>query len=324
MQRRLSLFWIFSLVATGVIGAPALGAEPAKRSELPYLLQDTFVDQQVDRVARQVARRYNLTPAQDQYARQMLSTNCRKFIDNHFDELVPLLNEWIQLRFRKDRTAGDIQVWAKKFAPLYQEATGLVVSENNKFHEILDENQKKTHSQDMKLMQDGFSKTTERITRWQRGKYYPGEWEGAAPPKAPDPTKFDTWDVYVQTFIEAYQLDQTQQKGAWAVLADSKRKAQAYENDHQQQLTEARSTIERLSQAKATQPAKEEELAEWKKRLDELEKPLRGYFEELLGELIKIPTDAQILAGEKALQEDQSNTSTKPESKAKPASSQSN
>lgn len=294
----------FALVVPGLV-VPAMAAprEKTKRRNPIQFLQDAYINKQIDRVAAQVGKRYDLTPDQSKVAREMLETNCRNFIDNNFDKLVPLFTDWMEIRRKENSSAKQVQDWAKNFHPLYKQATDLIISENQKFSKILTKKQKKIHARDVRRMQRQFGRTTLRLKRWRKGGFRPEDFgrHPAVKPEDPDPTKPDTWVMAVKIFIEAYQLDKSQQTMAWSVHADRKPQALAYLQDYWVELAEARAAVEQLSRAEATQPAERKTSEALRARLDQLEKPLREIFEQLMADLIMLPTEEQIKAGERAL-----------------------
>jgi hypothetical protein len=215
----------------------------------------------------------------------------------------------------QDPSQAEIKDLARKVMPIYKEATDLIVSENEKFSEILDDKQKVKHDQDMNRMKQDVNQTVEKLNRWKEGGYKSGEFLGNQPrqnrlsrtsPRMEEligPTTFAFWEQYVKLFIESFQLDSGQIPMAYTILNDMKTRAKAYRNDHARELTEAREMVARLTKAGSTQPAKNKELQEWKTKQTKLEKPLLDMFEELKERLMAIPTDEQRKSAQEALGE---------------------
>jgi hypothetical protein len=205
-----------------------------------------------------------------------------------------------------DPSPAEVKELARKLIPIYKEATNLIVSENTKFHDILDDKQKAKHQEDMDRMKQDVTQTVEKLDRWKEGGYKSGEFLGnqpnrrnkntPPPPKVEElmgPTSFNFWEQYVKLFIESFQLDSGQIPMAYTILNDMKTKAKAYRSDHSQEFVEVRENSARLTRVETTQPAKNKELQEWKKKQEKLEKPLLDMFDELKERLMAVPTDEQ-------------------------------
>jgi hypothetical protein len=304
------------------------GAEnDQKNSSVPMLLQENTIKNMIGIVSRQVARRYDLRPEQSTVAQEMMEKNTLSFVNKHYDAFVELVPEFQSMRMRvmggDDPSPQEVQALAKKMLPIYQEATELIVRENEKFATVLDDQQKKKHQKDMDRMKKDVAQTMEKLNRWEKGQYEPGEFLNRRPrrespnkPRQKDqekmsPTSFDFWELYVKTFIDAFQLDQGQITLAYSVLNDLKTQAQAYRKDHESEIREIDRQIQELSRP-TTQPdpKQNEELKSWQKKLAKANQPLFDMFETLKVKLMDIPTDAQrkaaqtILGGEEPAKTD--------------------
>jgi len=104
-------------------------------------------------------------------------------------------------------------------------------------------------------------------------------------PAVRGPVPLDDWTRYVQEFINTYNLDLKQQKQAWQVLSELKKRAEEYRLSHKPDYDAAG----RISDAKLR--AEEIQL---------LDKPIVQLFEELKNRLERIPTAAQREAAKQA------------------------
>ncbi len=283
------------------------------------LLQENTIKTMIDLVARSVARRYDLRPDQADVAKQMLEKNTLEFVNKHYNDLLTIVPQMQDMRMKvlsgQDPSPTQVKELARKMIPIYKEATDLIVSENDKFHEILDDKQKARHDEDMNRMKQDVTQTVEKLDRWKEGGYKSGEFLGNQTrrnrPGSPQPqmeeligpTSFAFWEQYVKLFIESFQLDSGQIPMAYTILNDMKTRAKAYRNDHGREMVEAREMVARLTKAGSTQPAKNKELQEWKKKQAKLDKPLLDMFDELKERLMAIPTDEQRKAAQEALSE---------------------
>jgi ribosomal protein S19 len=312
------------LTAAGILMvfsvAPVLMADPPKppaNTSVPPIMQEAMVKTMVDLVARSVARRYDLRPDQADVARQMLEKNTTQFLNTHYNDLLVIIPQMQETRMRvmngQELSATEVKAMAAKVLPIYKEATDLIVSENDKFHEILDDNQKVKHQLDMSRMKQDVGQTMEKLDRWKEGGYKPGEFfnnrtrRQQAEMKTPAEEEkltdisISTWELYVKEFIKAFQLEPGQIPMAYTVLNDIKAKAKAYRDDHAREFIEARQSVHRLERVQATQPTQAKELKQARQKLADLEKPLNDMFEELRQRLMAIPTEEQRKAALEAL-----------------------
>ncbi len=308
------------LICASTISTQAFAARVKRNNSSFYLLQEKTINTIIDVTARSVARRYNLNPEQAKLAKEMIEKNSWNFINEHYDTLLDVMPKLYELRSKafsgNDPSAQEVQQLASKLYPLITEASNLILSENEKFHSYLNEDQKAKHQRDMEKMKNDFAKMKKKFKRWKEGGYRPGEFLNNSrrrrrarnmrkqqQAKTLDPTRFDFWEMYVKTFIGAFQLDEGQITLAYSVLNDMKARANAYRADHAREFQEIKQNISKLSSANTTQPNKNrtKELETYKKKLEKLNQPLLDMFEELKQRLMDIPTDAQRKAAQELL-----------------------
>jgi hypothetical protein len=289
-------------------------ATPQDNKNVPALMQDASVKTMIDLVSRSVARRYDLRPDQANVAHDMLLKNTQKFMQQHFNDLVVLIPKMQDMRMKAvggHLSPTEVQDLARKLAPIYKDATELIVSENDKFHDILDDKQKLIHQQDMDQMKADVVKTQSKLNRWKQGGYKEGEFlndnrprnkQGQKKPiisvkpkeqELMSMTSVSYWEQYVKLFVESFQLDQGQIPMAYSILTEMKDRAKAYREDHSRQYAEIKKNLDQLTKVNATQPDQNEELKAWQKKLEKLEQPLLDMFNELKDRLMAIPTDDQ-------------------------------
>jgi hypothetical protein len=178
----------------------------------------------------------------------------------------------------------------------------------------LTDEQKKDHQKEIDELELNTAELTTRLGRWKEGNIKVEELkecfinkeeteaERDNPENDPElkmysAASYDYWELYVKTFIEAFDLDKGQQTMAYSVLGDMKPKAEGYRKDHASQYAEAQKSIDELRQCKLSEKVggknAMEVLAERKKKLKDLDKPLLDMFEELKVRLMKIPTEQQ-------------------------------
>ncbi|NLX05409.1 MAG: hypothetical protein GXY33_09715 [Phycisphaerae bacterium] len=310
MNQTIRTCCVFGFAALMVLAAAsdaAAQSDNSSKSSFP-LLQESMINRIVDGTAKQVARRYDLNPDQANVARDMLQENTWKVVNKHFDQLAVLMPKMFQLRASaEDPSRHEVQDFARQFAPIMKEAGELIFSENLKFHEILDEKQKRIHQQDLDQMRSQIAEINQRLDRWSRGDYKPGEFRYGLigqPPRNQqqnrqnpdgdyDQTSTSYWELYVKMFVEAFQLDQGQRTMAYSVLSEIKTRAEAYRRDHQRQLTDAQQALAQLQRSTATKPIDKEQLQKLQQQVEQLNQPLLTMFDELCQRLLAIPTDQQ-------------------------------
>ncbi len=128
------------------------------------------LDLLIDNYARFLAKRYDLTPEQDEYTKQMLREQAYKFIEKHDTDLRQVVERMFDVRSGGQMTPQELMEWGKKAQPLYEEAKQLIINGNNDWRGILTDEQKKVHDEDLRQMNDQFSQTDDQVKRIVEGK----------------------------------------------------------------------------------------------------------------------------------------------------------
>lgn len=128
------------------------------------------VDLLVDNYARFMARKYTLSDDQDAFTKQLLRERAYAFLDKHENDLRDLFETLFQVRAGADIDSNGMADWAKKAGPLYEEAKKLIEQGNNDFREILNDDQKKIHDDDLKNMAESFATTEQTLHRMSAGE----------------------------------------------------------------------------------------------------------------------------------------------------------
>ena len=129
------------LTALGLCGSPILAQAPeppAKQSDEPPTAKthpnDPMiwnVDAMVEDAILQIARRYNLNKAQEEYTRLLLTQRVRVFLKIHEDDVRQLLKESIDFRTGlKPATPEAIMDWAERAMPVYDAAREAILGGN--------------------------------------------------------------------------------------------------------------------------------------------------------------------------------------------------
>ncbi len=160
-------------VSIGVLVLAALGAgwaaaqDESPRRGFSSLLN---IDALIDNHARMLARRYNLTPEQDQFTQEFLRAKCDEFLAQHRDELFALVDRMFEVRGGGEMDAAELVQWGKKALPLFEQAKHLIIEGNAQWREILTDEQRKIHDEDLRQMYESFSGTEEQLHRIVTGQ----------------------------------------------------------------------------------------------------------------------------------------------------------
>lgn len=253
------------------------------------------VDRMMEDAVMQISKRYSLNKEQERFTRILLTQRVRAFLKDHEADVRMLLKESIDARLGlKEDTADVMQSWAKRAKPLYEEAMKAILDGNKEWGDILTDEQKKIHLNDLNQMNTNFDGVKIMLTRWEEGKGVPGEFSGrprqstsldnnrtasgarvtSEPPRFPDWTERkieDMWETYVQMFIKNYGLDEKQANSARAIHKESVADAAKYRDSR-------KADFEALKQAGGPDPKNPMKPEELRKRKQMLEKPIKAQF----------------------------------------------
>ncbi len=159
--------WIGGLVVAALGAGWAAAQDEGGRRGFASLLN---IDALIDNHARMLARRYNLTPEQDQYTQDFLKAKCDEFLAQHRDELFALVDRMFEVRSGGEMDATELVQWGKKALPLYEQAKQIIIEGNAQWREILTDEQRKIHDEDLRQMYESFAGTEEQLQRIVTGQ----------------------------------------------------------------------------------------------------------------------------------------------------------
>jgi len=252
------------------------------------------VDRMMEDAVLQISKRYSLNKEQERYTRVLLTQRVRAFLKDHEADVRMLLKESVDARLGlKDDTPEVMQSWAKRAKPLYEEAMKAILDGNKEWGDILTDDQKKIHLNDLNQMNTNFDGVKIMLARWEEGKGVPGEFSGRprqstnqdnnrpgarviSDPVPPAPSWADRkiedmWETYVQMFIKNYGLDEKQANSARAIHKESVAEASKYRDSR-------KADFEALKQAGGPDPKRPMKPEELRKRKQMLEKPIKAQF----------------------------------------------
>jgi len=165
------------------------------------------IDALLDNHARFLARRYNLTAEQDAFTQALLRQKTEAFLAKHREELFDLVDRLVEVRAGGEIAQQELINWGRRALPLYEEAKTLIIEGNNEWRQILTEEQRRTHDEDLREMYDSFATTESQLQRIVSGQMTVEEFRHgpgrqvpqrsataapAAPPPQPTATVTDT------------------------------------------------------------------------------------------------------------------------------------
>ena len=128
------------------------------------------IDLLVDNYARFLGRKYDLNEEQDAYTKQLLREKAYDFLDSHEGELRGLVDRMFDVRTGGDISPEELIEWGQKIRPIYDEAKDVIIKGNDDFRDILTEEQRAIHDEDMKLMYESFATTEDQLDRISAGE----------------------------------------------------------------------------------------------------------------------------------------------------------
>jgi hypothetical protein len=152
------------------LAGPALAQKEDRERTTGYSAIIDNIDLLVDRYSDFLARKYDLTEEQDEYTRVLLRERSSEFLDQNEGELRELVDRLFEVRTGGEMNAEELVQWGQRAKPIYEAARKLIVDGNDEWREILTDDQKKTHDEDLKLMYQSFETTEDQLQRIVSGE----------------------------------------------------------------------------------------------------------------------------------------------------------
>lgn len=175
------------LLLAGVFAGPAAAQRDERDNDSSRWAGLMNVDLMVNTYTRFLARKYDLTEEQDEYTREFLRAKAQTFMDAHRDELMVAVEQMFNARTGGDMSQGELIDWGKRVMPLYEEAKRVIVDGNAEWREILTDDQKRIHDEDLQLMAQSFNTTEEQLSRIVTGQMSVDEFRKPMRAQRPSP-----------------------------------------------------------------------------------------------------------------------------------------
>ena len=211
------------------------------------------------------------------------------------------MSEYMEFQISQElpepRTA---QEFANKAGPLARDIRKEIFEGNMRWREILDDQQRAKHDEDLKKMTTFFDNLEQGLDRWKDGRVQPSDVPGRVGPR---PANFshrpeDAWEYWVKNFIKSYKLDEGQQQTALSILRELKDEANRYRESNKERFAaleaEQKAVAARTEKTDADGLAKyREETARIRKQRVDLERPILALFDQLRSRVEAVPTIEQ-------------------------------
>jgi len=265
----------------------------------------------IDIYVKRMGRHYNLTQQQEEYTRELLGQRVKQFLTDYEKDVRWLATEMWDYQAKGELPPPEIaKEWGLRAQALLPAIRQEIIDGNNKWHEILNDDQRRQHDRDMELMSKQFDRWQGMFDRWSKGEIQSSDFDPrgdsrVSQPRGPSRSE-NSWEQYVKNFIAIYNLDSGQQQTALSVLRTLREEAARYRDAHKDEYSKLEA--EEAAMAKAEPKTDHEDL---KKSMDQarermehrrrLEKPIGEMFVRLKNQLERIPTGDQRRARQAAM-----------------------
>lgn len=128
------------------------------------------IDMLVENYAKFLGRKYDLNDEQFGFTKQMIRDRVYGFLDKNETEVRDLFDQMFQARTAGNMSQTGLIDWGKRVAPIYEEAKKIIEGANSEWRDVLNDQQRAIHDEDLKLMKQSFEETDEKLGRIQQGE----------------------------------------------------------------------------------------------------------------------------------------------------------
>ena len=310
----------WAAVALAIAPVSALAFQDAIPDEAELGLPPEFptVEKIMDQAVKNIGVRYNLNTAQLEKTGDLMRSRVKGFLREHHDEIWPVIRDLIaaQIDGRAPSDKAKVMRIGRAARPLAALAFDAIVTANEEWAEILNEEQRRMHRFDMGEMGKTFGQIDSNLRSWEQGtpsdksvfptpQYYPNEPRRPSKPPPGIPPKqgkkatttgamvvpFDVgfFEIRVDQFIAEYGLDAAQVVKARSIQRDFEARGQRHLHANRDALAQATAA---KRQAKIDKDRKADAKAEF--RIKELRQPLLDLLVQMDARLNPLLTKAQI------------------------------
>lgn len=258
----------------------------------------------IQRSTLEIEERYGLRSDQRDYLEASSLQRWPEFFNKNRAKLQPLITRYVEMRSSPEPpTPQQMKPWADEAREMLDLFREEIHQQQMDFREILDPQQKMTFDGEMMKFNVGMQAAEKKLDDWKQGFFNPRDigWRPSnkkqeeqlqnmpqvKPPDgavAENPDGFipsDGWTSWLEAFAEKYDLDDAQYRRAHSILTDlKKRVSQHYSRNHLE--------YNRLEQA-----PDDSRDADWQKKMQKLDEPIQGMFQELAEKCFSLLTPEQ-------------------------------
>lgn len=209
--------------------------------------ESATVEKIMEQAVRNIALRYNLNPAQTTKTTEIMTRGVRDFLREHENEVWPVIRDLLSIQLGNkvpDKIADSMRI-GRSTRPLIQLAKEAILQGNEEWRKFLTPEQQRIHDYDLAQMEKTFQTIEKNFDQWANGKPTKGLFPGPPPvsQSPPYPTKpkgglpspaidvmdpYRIFSIYVEEFINKYDLTEGQIDSARSILVEFRRKANDY------------------------------------------------------------------------------------------------
>ncbi len=166
LSKRIMAAWL--VLACVAVPSRALAEDPPPPGG-PFS-QMVNVPALVENYARFIARKYSLDEQQEKQTVAILQKKTNDFLQQHEGTIFELYTTMQAVRGGGEMAQQELTDWGKRAMPIYQDAKNLIVGGNAEWRELLNDEQRAMHDEDVKLMYESFQSTDEQLNRIVTGE----------------------------------------------------------------------------------------------------------------------------------------------------------
>ena len=291
--------WVAPALSTAQAPAPA-NNNAQQQNAAPNSPLYWSVETILNTYVQQMTQYYHLTPAQQEYTKDLLAQRVKRFLHDYEKDVRWLAAEMWDYQLKREMPPAEIaKEWGLRAKPLMSAIRQEIIDGNMKWREILTDEQLKQHDRDLQLMNKQFDEWERKLDRWSKGDVQAADFPGtlSQSPRTVRRSE-DAWEYYVRNFVTMYNLDEGQRQTAYSILRTLREEAARYRDAHKEEYARIDA-----GETEASNTAKKSDPEEIKKAIErnsqrmtqrrDLDKPIAAMFVRLKTQLNEIPTAEQ-------------------------------
>ncbi|MFH1747069.1 MAG: hypothetical protein ABIG44_08500 [Planctomycetota bacterium] len=157
---------LLTILAGLVLPATAQNDKPSNRGFSSLVNIEAMLDNYI----HFLSRKYDLTADQDAFTQELVRERVDSFLARYEGNLQDVVDQLFEVRTGGDMSPEELIEWGRQVRPIYEDAKLVIVEANSEWREILTEEQKLIHDEDLKLMHESFNTTENQLQRMLTGQ----------------------------------------------------------------------------------------------------------------------------------------------------------